>query len=58
MIDNFFIFVLGIYILMTNPYMKLIANNKGLYIIFTRKEYIIDEEGYKQLDHVTIKKLM
>jgi len=56
--NNLFIFVIGIYILMTNPYIKLIANKQGMFIILTRKEYIIDEHGYKELDHVVIKKIL
>ena len=58
MMNNLFIFVLGIYILMTNPYIKLIAIKKGVFLIFTRKEYKIDEHGYKELDHVAIKKIL
>ena len=58
MMDNLFIFVLGIYILMTNPYMKLVTNKQGVFIVFTRKEYKIDEHGYRELDHVVIKKIL
>ena len=43
---------------MTNPYIKLIAIKKGVFLIFTRKEYKIDEHGYKELDHVAIKKIL
>ena len=46
--ENIYIFALVFYLVIINPFIKLNISSTGIYLILRIKEYIIDNQGYRE----------
>jgi hypothetical protein len=46
--ENIYIFALVCYLVIINPFIKLSISTSRIYLILRIKEYIIDDQGYKE----------
>jgi len=46
--ENIYIFALVCYLVIINPFIKLSISATGIHLILRIKEYLIDNQGYKE----------
>ena len=46
--ENIYIFAIVCYLVIINPFIKLSISTQGIYLVFRIKEYLINNQGYKE----------
>lgn len=46
--ENICIFALVCYLVIINPFIKLSISTTGIFLVLRMKEYLIDDQGYKE----------
>ena len=52
--ENIYIFALVSYLVIINPFIKLSVSQTGIYLVLRIKDYLVDNQDYKERSRIKI----